>query len=93
MLANFIDEQCLCYRHYSEASYTVASNLEVMNTAVASTVALRDRTEKGNDYQGATFRACRNLFEFATNISNSLLLLKGQLFERNNQSIHKWVPP
>ena len=50
MLANFIDEQCLCYRHYSEAFFTVASNLEVMKTAVASTVALRDRAEKG--YEG-----------------------------------------
>ena len=54
MLANFIDEQCLCYRHYSEAFYTVASNLEAMKTAVVSTVAPRDRTEEGNGSQGAT---------------------------------------
>ena len=61
MLANFSDEQCLRYRHYSEAFYTAASNLEAMKTAVVSTVAPRDRTEQGNDSQGATFRACRNL--------------------------------
>ena len=47
LLANITDEQCLCYRHYSKAFSTVAFNLEVMKTAVASTVALRDRAERG----------------------------------------------
>ena len=65
MLANSIDEQCLCFRHSSEAFYTVTSNLEAMKTAVVSTVAPRDRTEQGNDSQGATFRACRKPFESA----------------------------
>ena len=47
MLASFSDEQCLRYRHYSKAFSTAASNLEAMKTAVAPTVALRNRAEKG----------------------------------------------
>ena len=42
--------QCLCYRHYFEAFFAVVSNPEAMKIAVAPTVALRDRAEKG--YEG-----------------------------------------
>ena len=91
MLANVTDEQCLCFRHSSKAFSIAAFKLEAMKTAVVPTVALRDRTEQGNDSQEATIRVCRKPFGSAIILVTGIAILKGQPFERNTQSQHKLV--